>query len=78
VQVWVKQNQRYRAHIHFGMFDPRRLVSDDDIEAKFVAAGFLVVKVVGEGQERWAFGTWPNQDCLSPELPDCIVKVDPI
>lgn len=71
----VRQGHRYRAHVHLGLFE--QVVSDNDIAQRLVAAGFIDVSVVGEGRERWAFGTWRTADATA-ELPSQIVAVQEI
>jgi hypothetical protein len=68
----VKKGKRYRAHVHLGLFE--QIVSDDSLRGKFIDAGFSNVSVVGEGRERWAFGTWSSADA-SAELPEQIIQV---
>jgi len=72
VKYTVRKGRRYRAHIHLGWLE--QVVSDATLIDKFVDAGFTNVSVVGEGRERWCFGTWPNEDA-SAELPAQIVGV---
>ena len=52
----VVAGKRYRAHVHLG-FGESLLVSDEEIREGLIAKGFSDVYVVGEGRERWAFGT---------------------
>lgn len=68
----VRTGRRYRAHVHLGLFE--QVASDATLAEKFAAVGFANVSVVGEGRERWAFGTWPGADATA-ELPDQIVAV---
>jgi hypothetical protein len=56
----VKRGKRYRAHVRLGIFE--QIVSDTVLAEKFATAGFSNVQVVGEGRERWAFGTWLGAD----------------
>lgn len=53
--------KRYRARITLGFFE--RMAGNETIAGKLENAGFTRVQVVGDGAERWAFGTWagPSQ-----------------
>ena len=68
----VRQGRRYRAHVRLGFFE--KLASNAAVAEKFKAAGFAHVEVVGEGAERWAFGTWTGPDATA-ELPSEITDV---
>ncbi len=71
MNVTVRHAKRYRAHIHLGFFE--QVVSDAAIKEKFEAVGFQGVSVVGEGRERWAFGTWPGADTTA-EMPEQVTE----
>jgi len=73
----LEHGARYRAKITFGTFNPKRFASNDQIAAKFLAAGFTNVSVAGSGGLRWAFGEWPNATIPFPgDLPGEIDEVE--
>ncbi len=67
-------NTRYRALIEFGVLDPEQFASDDAIKEHLEGLGLVSVDVVGEGRERWAFGTWLGEE-QDVDLPDVVKEV---
>lgn len=73
----LERGGRYRAKITFGVFNPKRFATNDQIAMKFLDVGFTNVSVTGEGRTRWAFGTWPGETISFPAgLPSEIDEVE--
>lgn len=68
----VKQGSKYQADIKLNFIE--RIASNETIEKKFKDAGFVNVKVTGDGKNRVAIGEWPTKDSTA-DLPDQITSV---
>lgn len=74
---YVEKGARYRARIHFGMFDPEQFVSDATISDLLREKGCVDVVVTGSGHEREAEGTWPK-DSQEIDFPDAVKDLERI
>lgn len=74
VTITVEPGKRYRAMLSFGMFNPKRFATNEQIAQTFRELGFVDVYVTGDGRERTATGLWAGAR-MTAELPSEIDEV---
>lgn len=71
----LRQNKQYKAELQLGFLES--LATNEIIAGKLLEAGFVDVRVTGQGKSRTAVGRWPKNS-QKVQLPAQIISVKAI